>query len=214
MGAVYAHTNLVNGKVYVGQTQREPWQRWRDQRNEAMRGELKCRYFQSAIRKYGWDAFDHQVLGTADMKEELDNLEKIWILLLRATERKYGYNLTSGGEGGYPSEETRKLMSQKASRRPRPPCSEATRRKISEAQLGISKPMSAEVKKARETNPKVFAHLIKFGQLHKGKKWSEARRAAQERRKELGISTANYSHPGRPAWNKGIKMAKREVSCV
>lgn len=52
--------------------------------------------FSKAIRKYGATAFEHQILSVAQSAEELDNLEKIWVILLQ-TQQPNGYNLQVGG---------------------------------------------------------------------------------------------------------------------
>lgn len=96
MGIVYVHTNRVNGKVYVGQTNTKPSYRWGKEGN----GYKRSTSFRNAIKKYGWDNFDHQIVATAGTQQALDNLEKVWIVLLQATDRNHGYNLTSGGEHG------------------------------------------------------------------------------------------------------------------
>lgn len=49
-----------------------------------------------AIRKYGPEEFEHQVLSIARSQAELDNLEKVWIILLQ-TKAPKGYNLADGG---------------------------------------------------------------------------------------------------------------------
>lgn len=100
-GIIYLHTNLLNGKVYVGQTWGTLKQRWRNGTQYK-----PCRLFQRAIQKYGHAAFDHQVIGAADTQERLDNLEKVWIILLQATNPNFGYNLKSGGSKGRASAAT------------------------------------------------------------------------------------------------------------
>ena len=202
-GSIYVHTNKANGKVYVGQTWQEPEARWTDQRNSARRTKIGgCRYLDSALRKYGWDNFDHQIAATASTPEELDNLEKLWIILLRSTDPQYGYNLRSGGRGGFPVEETRQRMSAVAKTRKRRPCSEETKAKISAAQLGISKPATQKHIDAHKNSPKVLANCRRLAAENKGKPWSDARRAAHKPRKawNSGIKT------GKPSWNRGIKM--------
>ena len=99
-GEIYVHTCTDNGRSYVGQTTAGVPHRWCDQvkitrwpRNPGYRYPLS-----NAIRKYGKAAFEHQVLSVAQSKDELDNLEKIWIILLQAR-RPNGYNLAAGGEG-------------------------------------------------------------------------------------------------------------------
>jgi group I intron endonuclease len=100
VGYVYLHTS-PSGKSYVGQTRGKLVNRWCDQvkitrwpRHAGYRYPLS-----RAIRKYGSKAFEHQVLAVAKSKEELDNLERVWIILLQTRNPEYGYNITAGGEG-------------------------------------------------------------------------------------------------------------------
>ena len=93
-GEVYVHTCTTNEKSYVGQTTRGMDARWREHIKER-----RNRAFSSAIRKYGADVFEHRILSVAYSQAELDNLERIWIILLQ-TKTPNGYNLTAGGEAG------------------------------------------------------------------------------------------------------------------
>lgn len=99
LGEIYVHTCTTNEKSYVGQTTQGMAARWGEHVRHSRRP--KCADFQypisRAIRKYGPDAFEHQVLAVVGSKAELDNLEKVWIILLRT--REGGYNITPGGEG-------------------------------------------------------------------------------------------------------------------
>lgn len=113
MAFVYLHTNLENGKVYVGQTWQKPQDRWVRHCYDAAKGARGCRRLGDAIRKYGRNAFDQQILGIAQTQAELDNLEKLWIILLRSDNPQFGYNLQAGGSGirHRQSEETKKIIS-------------------------------------------------------------------------------------------------------
>ena len=113
-GEVYVHFCEISGKSYVGQTVSGMIPRWKDH----VKGSRHPKYvsynfpFSRAIRKYGKDAFEHQVVAVAASKEELDNLEKCWIIFLNS--RENGYNVTAGGEGSpghIVSEESRAKMS-------------------------------------------------------------------------------------------------------
>lgn len=99
VGEVYVHTCLVNEKSYVGQTTQGVQKRWNDHvRHSRIAGSPDFRYpISRAIRKYGANAFQTQTVSRAQSKAELDNLEKIWIILLQTQEN--GYNITGGGEG-------------------------------------------------------------------------------------------------------------------
>ena len=61
---VYIHTCKVNGKKYVGVTGRNPESRWKEGR-----GYKTNKHFYSAILKYGWTNFEHEVfeVDTSDV---------------------------------------------------------------------------------------------------------------------------------------------------
>ena len=106
----YVITNQVNGKIYVGKTEQSLEKRWSDHIKSAKYSVQKYALMQ-AIRKYKSENFCIQELSKASSLSELENLEKVWIILLRSTYPKIGYNMTYGGEGGRQTEEVRKRMS-------------------------------------------------------------------------------------------------------
>lgn len=63
---IYMHRNKINKKVYIGITSREPHVRWGKNGNNYNRH----KHFYSAIKKYGWDNFEHKILTTVESKEE------------------------------------------------------------------------------------------------------------------------------------------------
>ena len=126
---VYLHTNKANDKKYVGITSRDRVeQRWCEGRGY----KSNPRFF-SAIKKYGWDGFIHEVLFDGLTEAEAKSKESELISLLNTQDGSYGYNMTSGGEGSpgcHPSEETRRKLS---ASRMRENLSEETRKRKSEA---------------------------------------------------------------------------------
>lgn len=93
---IYKFTNLVNGKVYIGQTSK----RFRDRLSDHI-WKMKnnpC-YFHKAISKYGLHNFDIQILQQCDDACDLNGLEIYWIDYYDSTNRDKGYNLTKGGSG-------------------------------------------------------------------------------------------------------------------
>lgn len=93
-GKIYIHINKTNGKVYVGQTINVE-RRWRS------RYKYKQPYIRKAVLKYGWGGFDHiVVVEDIQTQEELNNLERLWIIVLNSTGRNNGYNLVPGGLQG------------------------------------------------------------------------------------------------------------------
>ena len=99
-GEIYLHLNTANGRGYVGQTTQGAETRWKEQVRHARL--LSCADYKyplsRAIRKYGAAGFNHQILSDAQSKAELNNLERVWIILL-GTRKPNGYNLAKGGEG-------------------------------------------------------------------------------------------------------------------
>ena len=92
---VYCHTNKHNGKMYFGITCRKPEYRWKHGK-----GYIKNPYFNSAIKKYGWENFNHKIIASGITREEACKMEKELIKKYNTTNECYGYNLGSGGEHG------------------------------------------------------------------------------------------------------------------
>ncbi len=109
-GIIYKAVNLVNNKVYIGQTVSSLQRRKKGHLANAKNGEDT--YFYNAIRKYGPDSFIWEIIDYTFSLEEQNEKEKYWIKEYKSTNRKYGYNMRDGGEaGGSPNEETKKRMS-------------------------------------------------------------------------------------------------------
>lgn len=100
---VYVHTNKTNGKKYFGITSRLPQARWGNAGihylHKYENGKYKQPVFASAIIKYGWDGFYHEILFEGLSEKEAKQLEKDLISRHNTTHSDYGYNLTLGGDG-------------------------------------------------------------------------------------------------------------------
>ena len=130
MGSIYKIINTVNGKAYIGQTYRDVETRVF---KEHLRGHSSnCRGLSNAVKKHGANNFTYEILHDGIIPEFLDDLEREAIEKFN-TVSPYGYNLTTGGEGGSPSEETRRKISASLKGKT---FSQETRRKISEANTG------------------------------------------------------------------------------
>lgn len=99
------HRNRVNGKVYIGMTSMNLNKRWANGN-----GYSSCRLFNRAIKKYGWDNFDHLILYDGLSFEDACYAEKILISKYDSTNHSKGYNLTSGGEACNHSDETKQIL--------------------------------------------------------------------------------------------------------
>lgn len=94
MVGIYKITNLINGKVYIGQSTNIK-HRWKEHIQEAKNGIKKYALY-NAMRKYGVENFSFEIIEEC-LEEELDKKEVSYI-------EKYnsyygGYNSTLGGQG-------------------------------------------------------------------------------------------------------------------
>lgn len=186
--SVYMHTT-PSGKVYIGITRRDPKVRWRNGT-----GYSGSKYFDRAIKKYGWENIKHEVLMTGLTKEEACNAEKELILKYDSTNIEKGYNRTFGGnEGVVMIPEVRKKISEKSRAHHASPeyraaasawmrnrvVSEETRRKISQAQIG-RKPVVFSLETRRQIGKKNKAR-------YSTGEWKEAHKEQLEKLSMYGI---------------------------
>lgn len=94
---VYMHTNLINNKKYIGITRQKPERRFRTNGY----GYKGCSHFYSAIQKYGWDNFKHEVLFCNLTQKEAEMFEVELIKYYKSNNKKYGYNIQNGGQTQY-----------------------------------------------------------------------------------------------------------------
>lgn len=90
---VYKYTNLINGKIYIGQTVDSLEYR------AGCNGYKyrKCPYFYSAIKKYGWENFVVEILQDNLTHEQANELEIKYIKQFNSQDAKVGYNISDGG---------------------------------------------------------------------------------------------------------------------
>lgn len=148
---VYKHTS-PSGKVYIGITSQKPESRW----GVGGKGYRRNVYFGKAIQKYGWDNIKHEILFTGLSKSEAYIKETELISLYKSNNPEYGYNLSTGGEYA----------------RTGCPCSENTRKKISESLTGrhLTDEHRAKISKVHKRVPKSEEHRRKIGDAQRGAK--------------------------------------------
>ena len=76
MGFIYKVTNIINGKVYVGKTNKSIEARWQQHIYDSKR--LNDRPFYNAINKYGQENFVLELVEQVE-DELLNEREKYWI---------------------------------------------------------------------------------------------------------------------------------------
>jgi group I intron endonuclease len=116
--SIYRITNLLNNKVYIGQS-KNPKTRWSRHKSDARYG--KNNHLSLAIKKYGIENFEFTIIIQTKLIDEVDNLEKLCILQYNSTDYSVGYNISSGGQAcKLVSKETREKMSNKRKGKPSP----------------------------------------------------------------------------------------------
>lgn len=120
MGEIYSAKCIQTNKFYIGKAvsflssgvKRGSRQRWKDHISEAINNNSKsqCTYLNNAIRKYGPESFEIEVIFTTTDESELNELEINFIKEYDSIAPN-GYNLTHGDEGNRPSDITRQKMS-------------------------------------------------------------------------------------------------------
>lgn len=172
---VYIHTNKINNKVYIGQTCQKPENRWGDSGKKYNRNPK----FWTAIQKYGWDNFKHEILESNLTLEEANIREQYWIKYYNSVED--GYNIQSGGNNYIMSQEHKDKISKALTGRK---LSEETKEKLSE----IAK------QRTGEKNPFYGKHhseesKLKMSESKKGKSLTE------EHKQKISNAIKGENHP-------------------
>lgn len=89
---VYCHTLKNDGRKYIGITGQTPKKRWNY-------GNGYTSYFRNAIKKYGWNNFEHTILYENLTEQEAIDKEIELIKELDLTNRDKGFNICIGGQG-------------------------------------------------------------------------------------------------------------------
>lgn len=109
MYKIYMHKNKLNEKVYIGFS-KDVERRWRNNGIEYKPYKSDNSRFWDAIVKDGWEVFEQSILAEVDTQEKAYVLEEHYIKLYKSNEREFGYNISSGGNGGRIYEEHPKGM--------------------------------------------------------------------------------------------------------
>lgn len=89
---IYRHIS-PSGKSYIGMTGNYSIR----VRDKAL-SYKNCPVFYQAIKKYGWDAFQHEILCAGLPLDDAESAERRFIKEYRTTEREHGYNICAGGD--------------------------------------------------------------------------------------------------------------------
>lgn len=91
-GYIYKTTNIVNGKIYIGQKKSSEFL------GNSYLGSGKI--LKKAVDKYGHNNFNVELIEIIDCKEFMNEREIYWILKYDSRNPEVGYNISFGGNGG------------------------------------------------------------------------------------------------------------------
>lgn len=127
ISGIYRITNLINGKVYIGQS-KNIWSRYKDHFARKYDKDDKS-YIHHAILHYGRENFSFEIIKET---YDLNYWEAFLIQMHHSYDSNYGYNLTTGGTFGARrtddfiyTDEIKAKMSEKAKQRWENPISRA-----------------------------------------------------------------------------------------
>ena len=149
---IYAFTNIENGKKYVGMTCQTLSER---SGSNGVRYK-RCRTFYNAIKKYGWNNFDGEILLDNLTKDEAEIKEKEMIKILKTQDPNFDYSVAEGGSnppqtpygesnpfyGNSHTKRTRQIISESNKRRI---WTEESRKKLSESMKGSKSPCAKKI---------------------------------------------------------------------
>lgn len=164
---VYKHTS-PSGKSYIGQTNNY------NKRCRYHQSYKQCTAFYSAIQKYSWDNFTHEILKDNLTLEEANHFEIFYIAKYKSMQPT-GYNIMEGGKNSKLAKETkdklRNLMKGRSPSNKGISHSDESKKKMSESAKGRI-PWNKGKKLSEE-------HKIKLAKAKIGKK--QTREAIEKR---------------------------------
>lgn len=95
---IYCHTHVETGRRYIGLTSQTMEKRWSEHVAKSNHSKDGRWHFANAIRKYGKDAFSHEVLAMSWDLEGANATEEQIIEQEGTRDPKFGFNLMRGGQ--------------------------------------------------------------------------------------------------------------------
>jgi len=197
IGYIYITTNLINGKIYIGQHQRSFFDRKYYGSGKAI---------QNALKKYGKENFKVEILYWAKTIKRINEAEMLYIEIYDSTNRNIGYNISYGGEhnmkGLHHTEETKRKM--RIASLLKAPVTEETKRRVSVAGKG------------RKHSPETIEKL-RIAKI--GNTWNKGIKRSKETRIKMGNAKRGFRHSEETKIliglkGKGRKHTKEEIEKI
>lgn len=178
---IYKHTS-PSGKVYIGQTRQDVKKRWC-----SGYGYATSPHIDRAIKKYGWNNIQHEIIATGLTKKEANWLEQYLISYYHSNEGQYGYNITKGGDGSngriFTKEERARLSESHKGYK----ASEETKQKMSEAHNRFYA-NNPEICKKWQANRKIAVDMLDMDG-----NYIKTFQSAKDAAKEIGTSPSSIT---------------------
>ena len=174
MYKVYKLTSPSN-KVYIGVTCQSVSQRWCNGK-----GYKRCPAVFKSINKYGWDNFKKEVLFDNLTEVEAKEMEVKLIKQYKSFDKRYGYNLTKGGDGT----SGRKMSAE-------------TKEKLREINLGrvLTDEQKEKIRRFNLGRKHSEETKRKMSERHKGNKYALGVKLSDERKKAISERELGASNP-------------------
>lgn len=130
---IYKITNLINSKIYIGQTSKELKHRISSYLSEVKNPRKPKQRVISAMKKHGFYDFTFEVIDYAINVNDINAKEMYWIKTYNSTDPLIGYNVSLGGDNLWlnPEIKAKMIKSLKGHK-----VSELTRQKIAKTLSG------------------------------------------------------------------------------
>ena len=107
---VYCIKNLINNKVYIGQSSQQTDHRLQEHRSKLRSNVHENIHLQRAWNKYGESNFQIEKLATTNNLDELNKLETRFANQFQSIDRKFGYNMRGTGDNTFMTDETKQRI--------------------------------------------------------------------------------------------------------
>lgn len=196
VGFIYKTTNLINGKIYIGQHIGKVFDSYLGSGS----------YFLNAVKKYGKENFKREILRYCYSQHELDIWEMVMIRKYNATDKNIGYNILPGTANEFGSGSPAKLP------RVRKKMSEAMSKRLESGW----RPLHYLKEKDYEEHSKFMKEYYKTHEpWNKGKKMDDitkhpmyGKHHSEESRKKMKEHHADFSGKNNPMY--GVRLMGKD----
>jgi len=182
---LYRITNLLSGKIYIGQTVNVN-RRWSD--HKWLSKNKPEQYIHHAMNKYGIENFTFEVIAECKSSDDANETEKQLIIQYDSRNSEKGYNLAPGGDIPWNLGLPKELNPLTGI-----PRSEEVKKKISEGNLGKIMPSCSEEKK-KKLSEMYSGRILPREQVEKIAKANTGKFRSSETKRKLSESHAGEKH--------------------